>query len=568
MQARRHAARWRDPPGRIARRIPQEFRDLVAAVFAYFPPLHLRATREDRDVLKATVDAALATGGQTWPEPARLLLEQAARVAVREAREIPRALLGPALDAHWPPPPCTHPPSWQLRRDVSGPDDWPEDWWDEEEEEEEEQEDDDAADIRGGGRVDRWRTGRLARADRAREGVSPAGRGAANAGARRAGGGAAGLWTGRRAGAEHADAAVSGGRARGHLLDLNELVLKLTDQIEPLARELLPLGRAHGGEWQDAPTNRGGLGDSLSVRLREPRKGVWGHFSAGVGGDALELIAYVRTGGDKAAAIRWARDWLGLGVAGAGTPDPVAAERAKRQRERQAQAAAMDVERRTAHAQALWLKARPIEPGDAVDRYLTGRGIGLLQLGRRPNALRFGQSVRHPDGADWPAMVACMVQLDGRQIGAHRTFLDPASIGKAPVERAKLTLGDYRGAHIPLWKGEHRQTLRELPAGAMVHISEGIEDGLSVARLLPQARVIAAASLANMAAVELPPQVRDVTLVAQNDPPTLPDGRPHPTIAALKRAVEAHQAAGRTVRMARPPAGIKDFNDWVRELAG
>ena len=366
------------------------------------------------------------------------------------------------------------------------------------------------------------------------------------------------------------------GRARGHLMDLGELVQKLNDRIEALARELLPLGRAHNGEWTDAPTNKGGLGDSLSVRTRDPRRGVWGHFAAGKGGDALDLIAYVRTGNDKSAAIRWAKDWLGLGVAGAGTPDPAAAERARKLRARRAQAEARDVQRRTAHAQALWLKARPVEPGDVVDRYLTGRGIGLVQLGRRPNALRFGQSLRHPDGGDWPAMVACMMGLDGKQVGAHRTFLHcpriPGAdgltppVGKAPVERAKLTLGDYKGAHIPLWKGEHRQTLRDLPAGAAVHISEGIEDGLSVARLMPRARVVAAASLANMAAIELPPQVQDVTLIAQNDPPTLPDGRPHPAIAALKRAVEAHRAAGRTVRMARPPEGTKDFNDWVRAL--
>ena len=352
-------------------------------------------------------------------------------------------------------------------------------------------------------------------------------------------------------------------------VDLGELVQRLTDRIDALVPELLPLGRRHGSEWTDAPTSRGGLGDSMSVRMSGTRTGVWGHFAAGKGGDLLDLVAYVRTGGDKSAAIKWAKDWLGLGVAGAGTPDPAAAERARKLREKRAQTEATDVQRRTAHARALWLKACPLERGDPVDRYLGGRGIGLLQLGRAPRCLRFGQSLRHPDGGDWPAMLAGMVALDGTQVGTHRTFLHVHADGrvtKAPVSNAKLTLGDYRGAHIPLWKGEHRQTLRELPEGAMVHISEGIEDGLSVARLLPLARVVAAASLANMAAMELPPTVRAVTLVAQNDPKTLPDGRPHPTIAGLANAVEAHRAAGRTVRLARPPEGIKDFNDWVREL--
>jgi hypothetical protein len=372
------------------------------------------------------------------------------------------------------------------------------------------------------------------------------------------------------------------GRKRGapgpHLVDIGELVQLLTDRIDSLVPLLLPAGRQHGPEFLDAPTSRGGLGDSLSVRMNGVRKGVWAHFSANTGGDLLDLIAYVRTGGDKGAAIRWAKDWLGMGAEGAATPDPAAAERAAQLRAKKAQVEAMDSERRTAHAQALWLKARPLEPGDVVDRYLAGRGIGLLQLGRRPNCLRAGQALRHPDGgpteaansggSGWPAMLASMVRLDGRQVATHRTFLqaDSAGVRKAPLSRAKLVLGDYRGAHIPLWKGEHRQTLRELPAGVPVYIAEGNEDGLSAARLLPSARVIAAASLSNMAAVELPPQCRDVVLVGQNDPATLPDGRPHPAIAGFARAVAAHEAAGRAVRVARPPARLKDFNEWVQEL--
>lgn len=360
-----------------------------------------------------------------------------------------------------------------------------------------------------------------------------------------------------------------GGRRPGaQLVDLGELVQQLTDRIDSLVPLLLPAGRQHGPEYVDAATSKGGLGDSLSVRMSGARKGVWAHFSANRGGDLLDLIAYVRTGGNKADAIRWAKDWLGLGTDGAGKPDPEAAERAKRLRAQKAQAEALDSERRTAFAQALWLKARPLERGDVVDRYLGGRGIGLLQLGRRPNCLRASQPIRHPDGEDWLAMLASMVRLSGKQTATHRTFLAERDgrITKAPLGRPKLVLGDYKGAHIPLWKGAHRETLRALPAGVPVYVSEGIEDGLSAARLVPTARIIAAASLSNMAGVELPPQVREVVLIGQNDPATLADGRPHPAIAGMARAVAAHEASGRQVRIARPPARLKDFNEWVQEL--
>jgi hypothetical protein len=143
---------------------------------------------------------------------------------------------------------------------------------------------------------------------------------------------------------------------RPGLVDLGQLVQKLTDDIDRLVPELLPLGRLHGAEFTDAETKRGGNGDSLSVRMTGARKGVWGHFAANRSGDLLDLITYVRCGDDKSAAIRWAKDWLGLGTAAPAVADPAAIERARQLREQRAQAEARDVERRTAHAQALWLK--------------------------------------------------------------------------------------------------------------------------------------------------------------------------------------------------------------------
>lgn len=352
---------------------------------------------------------------------------------------------------------------------------------------------------------------------------------------------------------------------RGHLIDLGQLVSLLNDRIDSLVPDLLPLGRRHGTEWVEASTSRGGLGDSLSVKMVGNRVGVWGHFATNRGGDLLDLIAYVRCGDNKADAIRWAKAWLGLGGDGinAAGPDPAVLERARKLREKRAQEAATDRERRSAHARAMWLSAPKVEPDDPVGCYLASRSVGLLQLGRKPGCLRAGQSLRHPSGGDWPAMLAAVLSLEGAIIAVHRTFLTPEG-SKAPVDPVKMVLGDFRGGHIPVWKGRHGHTLREIPAGTIVYLTEGIEDGLSVARLLPHARVLAAISTSNMAAIELPPQVREVVIVGQNDPATLPDGRPHPTQAALAAALEAHTRAGRTVRLTRPPEGIKDFNDWLK----
>ncbi|MGB1390802.1 MAG: hypothetical protein ACPG61_18160, partial [Paracoccaceae bacterium] len=60
--------------------------------------------------------------------------------------------------------------------------------------------------------------------------------------------------------------------------------------------------------------------------------------------------------------------------------------------------------------------------------------------------------------------------------------------------------------------------------------------------LKPDARVLAAISLANLGAVELPPAVTAVTLIADLDDNDT-------ARAQLQRAVRQHQDKGRTVRL-------------------
>lgn len=343
----------------------------------------------------------------------------------------------------------------------------------------------------------------------------------------------------------------------GHLMSLGEIVARLVDDIDRLVPHLLPAGRREGAEWVEASTRHGGLGDSMSVRMTGPRAGLWAHFAAGKRGDLLDLIGYLACGGDNVAAIRWARDWLGLSGGGGGALPEARAGQATKAAEQRKRDGARDRSRRAAHAQALWLSAPMVEPGDAVDRYLTARGIGLLQLGRRPGCLKAGQQVRYRDDTRWPAMLAAIVGLDGGFLATHRTFLTEDG-AKAPLDPAKMVLGEYHGGHIPLWKGTHRQTLRELPEGVPLFVSEGIEDGLSAARLLPAARVVAAVALSNIGALALPPQVRELVLIGQNDPPA------SKAAEGFAAACRRHAEQGRTVRVARPPEHIKDFNDWVR----
>jgi putative DNA primase/helicase len=84
----------------------------------------------------------------------------------------------------------------------------------------------------------------------------------------------------------------------------------------------------------------------------------------------------------------------------------------------------------------IWDEARPITAGDAVDRYLSWRGLALDPY---PPTLRchpsLGYYTREPNSpkarkvAEYPAMLACVQGPDGSAITLHRTYLQDG--GKA-----------------------------------------------------------------------------------------------------------------------------------------
>lgn len=129
------------------------------------------------------------------------------------------------------------------------------------------------------------------------------------------------------------------------------------------------------------------------------------------------------------------------------------------------------------------------------------------------------------------------------------------------MPKPKKVIGDYAGAAIHLWsgigpRGGRGRRLAEAEPGSHVFISEGIEDALSCVMALPEARVLAAISLSNFAIV-LPPAIAEVTLIADQD-----EG--DDAQKTLQRAIEAHAAAGRRVRVWKNSEGGKDLNDALR----
>ncbi|SFR86675.1 DUF7146 domain-containing protein [Sphingomonas jatrophae] len=365
-------------------------------------------------------------------------------------------------------------------------------------------------------------------------------------------------------------------RAASHApaIDVATIARGLNARAAELATWLLPNGRRSACRrwWEtnnlsDTPTSDGGR--SLKVELQGAHQGQWRDYAnMAESGDMIDLVALRNHGGDKGAAIAWAKSYLGLD-----TMDPARIERVRYQAaqaaERDAQAAAKEREAKIRGARALWLNAPEAFEGTPAARYLEGRGIRaeLLPEKRWPGSLRYHAEVWNVDaGVKLPCMVACLVTPDGAQVATHRTWLgrDPRTRGwvKAdgaelgvPRGNAKKILGRSGGAFVPIAKGASGVSLGALKRPDTIYLTEGIEDALTVACAKPEARVGAAYSVGNIGAIEFPPLIERIVIVADRDDKIR-------AVEALERAIAKQQARGKHVQLVMPPVGFKDMNAW------
>jgi hypothetical protein len=162
-----------------------------------------------------------------------------------------------------------------------------------------------------------------------------------------------------------------------------------------------------------------------------------------------------------------------------------------------------------------------------------------------------------------PAMLACVVHpREGLHLSTHRTFLElrDGAWRKASVRPAKMALGGVGGGIIPLIYGASGKRWRDAPEGDPLLVAEGIENALSAAIMRPDRRAIAAVSVGNIAAIDLPPKFNDVLLVEDRD------GENDAVVQAHMRAINRWLEEGRGVSFLKPPAGISDVNEWWQLL--
>lgn len=271
----------------------------------------------------------------------------------------------------------------------------------------------------------------------------------------------------------------------------------------------------------------------ISVFILGPKRGKWIDFSSGDKGDMIDLIARIR-GIDPRAAIEEARRWLGLPEGAR----PVVVDQAARAAED-----AEDLARRRAKALEIWQRAAA--PAAAAAAYLRARGIsmapgGWLRQGRiGPRALAFlGPEAQALGTLD--TLVFAASDAEGKLRAVQQILVRDGR--KAPLETAKLTRGDVRGAAVRMGRGE------------TVVLCEGPETGLSLRECtgLPVAVALGSGLLFQ---AEFGPEVREVVVAADLGAPGLD---------AAERAAAAMRARGLAVRIALPPQAAgetADFND-------
>jgi type II secretory pathway pseudopilin PulG len=229
-------------------------------------------------------------------------------------------------------------------------------------------------------------------------------------------------------------------------------------------------------------------------------------------------------------------------------------------------------------ARRSWSTTLPIR-GTVGEAYFAFRGLPLDAIKNRAPFCRFlpdveywyeadysyenGKKTKLKAGPKFPAIVSAMRDIEGGLQALHYTFIAPDGQGKAPVKdpsKAKLMFPRTQGAAIWLTRGEGNMdpiTMAKAGKFAPVIIGEGIEDGLSAALAVPEARVLAAGSLPNMLHIPKHKAFGSFVLLKDND-----WGKPQAQ-ALFDKCVQRLERAGYPVSVVSSSSG-KDFNDLLR----
>jgi hypothetical protein len=282
--------------------------------------------------------------------------------------------------------------------------------------------------------------------------------------------------------------------------DASELAHRLAREAEAVCRHYLSNGKREGRYWLvgDVHNSRG---RSMFVRLQDSPKGPagkWTDAATGEHGDLLDIIRESRGLREFREVAEEARRFLKLPHT-----EPEFVTKPVRPA---APLGSQEAARR------LFAISDPIEC-TVAETYLQRRGIAHVHHG---GSLRFHPRCYYrPDGdhptETWPAMIACVTDLDGRITGVHRTWLDPdgfdhVRLGKAPIDTPRRAMGDLLG-----------NAVRFGVVDDVLVAGEGIETMLSLRCVLPTLPMAVALSANHLSALALSSNLRRLYIARDAD---------------------------------------------------
>ncbi|MFG6585569.1 toprim domain-containing protein [Sulfitobacter sp. 1A12779] len=313
-----------------------------------------------------------------------------------------------------------------------------------------------------------------------------------------------------------------------------DLSRQLAENTEAVCRHYLSNGRKQGHYWLVGDV-RNTAGRSMFVRLSGPATGTraagkWTDAATSEHGDLLDVIRETCGLVDFKDVADEARRFLSLPL-----PDP------PRQHSPHSQPPAAIGSQEA--ARRLFAMGMPIR-STPVETYLRGRGIGAID---QMPGLRFHPACFYrPEGggpvARLPAMLAAIIDLEGRQTGTHRTWLRPDGSAKADIDTPRRAMGALLGNGV--WFGA---------PGDVLIAGEGIETVLSVRSALPEMPALAALSSGHLAAIRFPAGLRRLYVLRDRDPAG----------AAARDRLDARAAAAGIEAVTLTPR-LADFNDDLR----
>jgi hypothetical protein len=249
-------------------------------------------------------------------------------------------------------------------------------------------------------------------------------------------------------------------------------------------------------------------------------------LSLGIGADG-RLLAHCFAGCDFVAVVAALRERGLLGDDGGSGERRCAA---RERHERWLEARRADLARRLELARQIWDNARPVERGDAVDRYLRGRGL-------RPAGACWPDVLRAGEDGVGPVMVAKAERWPFDSVASVQVTRLTRAGEKRGVKAPRQTFGIGRGAGVAVvrWTGAQKAVV----------VVEGVEDGLAVAMWSRDVAVVASLGASAAASLALPARSPVVLALDGDDA-----GR-----EAAEKARRCLECSGHAVSVARLPDG-------------